>query len=480
MTPLELSEIQAYLIKDYKDMGCSKYYLLQVTNKNEAKRFIESLADEITNVYSAIYDTCLNIGFTSQGLKALGLVEENMKSFSREFREGMFTEHRQRLLGDFDSSDPKNWEWGGPKINAETNESSNVPIDNVHVIMMVFGKNETITDNYFNKLQERFNSGLKKVHILKGNPLPGDREHFGFKDGISQPAIIGSGITGINNDNIKAGEFVLGYKNEYDIYPDTALLEYPQGEVNMLADDAAGSQFKDLGRNGTYFVLRQLSQDVDGFWKFLKEKTKNEDGTDNIEETKKVAAKMMGRWPGGAPLVKHPDKDPGGESDENDFNYAHEDEDGLKCPIASHIRRVNPRDNFEVSGPKVSLKLTRRHRILRRVRSYGEDFIGSAENHKPNGEVGLLFGCFNADISRQFEFIQYTWASYPKFKFLYADPDPFIGVREKPGPGVEQNFTIPQPTVNKVITDLQSFVTVKGGAYFFFPSVTVIKYLGTI
>jgi deferrochelatase/peroxidase EfeB len=114
------------------------------------------------------------------------------------------------------------------------------------------------------------------------------------------------------------------------------------------------------------------------------------------------------------------------------------------------------------------------------VRSYGESFTGSATHHMPNDEVGLLFGCFNADISRQFEFIQYTWANYPKFKQLYADPDPFIGVRENPLPGDGQNFTIPQPTANKVITGLKRFVTVKGGAYFFFPSVSAIKFLSTI
>lgn len=468
MTPLELSEIQAYLIKDYKEMGCSGYYLLQVKNAAAAKKFIASTADSITHVNAGIKESCLNIGFTSTGLKALGYKEKNLQSFSREFREGMVSPHRQRLLGDFDSSDPANWQWGGP-----ANER-------VDLILMVFGKDETVAENYYQELKKKFEPGLTLVNTLNGKPLPNDREHFGFKDGISQPAIKGSGITGINNDNIDPGEFVLGYKNEYDIYPDTALLEDPQGDPGLLADDAGGSPYKDVGRNGTYFVLRQLQQNVDGFWNFLKEKTKDENGKISNEESTKLAAKMMGRWPGGAPLTKHPDKDPGGESDDNNFNYTPDDELGYKCPIAAHIRRTNPRDNFEVSNPSTSLKLTRRHRIMRRVRSYGEDFIGSAENHKPNGEVGLLFGCFNADISRQFEFIQYTWASYPKFKFLYADPDPFIGVRECPAKGVEQNFTIPRPIVNKTITDLKSFVTVKGGAYFFFPSVSVIRFLGTI
>lgn len=471
MESLDLSEIQAYLINDYKKMGCSRYYLVQVKDKAAAKNFIAAVADNITHANAEINETCLNIGFTSSGLMAIGYdKEENMHSFSREFREGMVSPHRQRLLGDFDSSDPSKWQWGGPGN------------ERVDLILMVFGKDDATAENYFQNLKQKFETGLSVIHILNGKPLPKDREHFGFKDGISQPVIKGSGVTPAgNNNDIDPGEFVLGYKNEYNIYPETALLvnDKDQGNKELLPDDAAGSSFKDVGRNGTYFVLRQLEQNVDGFWNFLKSKTKDENEKANNEEATKIAAKMMGRWPGGAPLVKH-DTDPGVDSDDNNFSYIKEDKDGEKCPFGAHIRRMNPRDHFEESTPGTSLKLTRRHRIMRRVRSYGEDFIGSAENHTPNGEVGLLFGCFNANIAKQFEFIQYTWANSPKFKRLYADPDPYIGVRENPSAGAEQNFTIPQATVNRVITDLQSFVTVKGGAYFFFPSVSAIKFLATV
>jgi Dyp-type peroxidase family len=448
-------------------MGCSKYYLLQVTDATSAKKFLGSVASNVTHIKSETKDTRTNIGFTISGLKALGLTENNATTFTREFREGMVTPHRQRLLADFDNSDPQNWQWGGPKN------------ERIDLILLIFGKDESIADSYFDTLKENISRAFNIVHILKGNSLPNNREPFGFRDGISQPAIIGSGITGINNDNIKAGEFIMGYKNEYDIYPDTALLKDAQGEASLLKVDEEGSGCKDIGRNGTYFVLRQLEQDIDGFWNFLKDKTK-ENGPNNNEESIKLAAKFMGRWPSGAPLVKHPDKDPGGDNPDNDFYYSKDDELGYKCPIGAHIRRVNPRDHFEETGPAGSLKLTRRHRLMRRIRSYGEPFVSSPENHKPNGEVGLLFGCFNADISRQFEFIQYTWANYPKFKRLYADPDPFVGIRDNPPAGSEQNFTIPTPTVNKTITGLKNFVTVKGGAYFFFPSVSALKFLGTI
>lgn len=469
MEQLELSEIQGFIVRNYKEMSCSKYFLLHVTDVSKAKVFIKEISKEITTVTNKNESAYLNIGFTSIGLRALGLHENNLQSFIREFREGMVTPHRQRLLGDYDSNNPKNWKWGGP---------DNEP---VHIILMAFNFNEEKMNAQTLLLQKKFiECGLKAVFVLDTQTFPEGREHFGFRESISQPAIIGSGIEGLKNDNIKPGEFVLGYKNEYDVYPDTPLLKEQQGATEMLADDVDGSGKKDIGRNGTFFVLRQLKEDVDGFWNFLNEKSKNDDGSLNAHESTKLAAKMMGRWPGGAPLVTYPDKDPGIISDENDFVYTDTDKLGLKCPFGSHIRRTNPRDNFEETGPSNSLQLTRKHRIMRRVRSYGETFTGSATNHKPNDEVGILFGCFNADISRQFEFIQYTWANYPKFKQLYADPDPFIGVRENPGSDVEQKFTIPQETNNKYITGLKSFVTVKGGAYFFFPSVTVVEYFSTI
>ncbi|MEP7252738.1 MAG: hypothetical protein ABI683_10170 [Ginsengibacter sp.] len=469
MQQLELSEIQGFLVRDYKEMPYSKYFLLQVTDANKAKAFIKAVSEKITTVTGEIKDNYLNIGFTSIGLAALGLTQNNIRSFTREFREGMVTPHRQRLLGDYDSSNPENWNWGGPNNEA------------IHIILMIFDSGEEKINTHTLQLGEEFQQyGLKEVFLLDGETFPEDREHFGFRDSISQPAIIGSGIVGIRNDNIKPGEFVLGYKNEYDVYPDSPLLKESQGNMNILSNDPDGRGSKDFGRNGTYFVLRQLKEDVDGFWNFLNEKSRNEDGTNNPEESTRLAAKMMGRWPGGAPLVKFPDKDPGILSEDNDFNYIDTDKLGLRCPFGSHIRRTNPRDNFEETGPAESLKLTRKHRIMRRVRSYGETFIGSATHHTPKDEVGILFGCFNADISRQFEFIQYTWANYPKFKQLYADPDPLIGVKENPEPGVEQKFTISQETVNKYITGLKSFVTVKGGAYFFFPSVAVVDYLSTI
>ena len=186
---------------------------------------------------------------------------------------------------------------------------------------------------------------------------------------------------------------------------------------------------------------------------------------------------MVGRWPSGAPLTLHPHKDPGGMSNEDVFSYAAHDKDGTKCPFGSHLRRVNPRDVFEDNGPKQSLKLTNKHRIIRRARLYGKPIAGSPTNHNPEGEVGLHFMCFQADIGRQFEFLMHTWANYPNFQELYNDPDPIIGVKQNVP---NQNFTIQEKPANKCVPNLQRFVTVRGGGYFFFPSVMAIRYIASL
>ncbi|HVB04287.1 MAG TPA: Dyp-type peroxidase [Chitinophagaceae bacterium] len=469
METLELDDIQGYIIRGYKHMRHSRYLLLQVTDQVKARAFIGQISPLLTNVTHYAKTSCLNIAFTPLGLSALGLKESNLQNFPREFREGMTTPHRQRLLGDEDTSSPEKWLWGGPR-----NEE-------MHILFMIFGAEKGTVMNHYNKFHTQFSqSGLNEIWQMDGQTLPRNKEHFGFRDGISQPIIKGSGKTGPDNDYINAGEFILGYRNEYEVYPDTPLLAEDQGNPSLLAEAHDNSGKKDLGRNGSYMVMRQLQQDVDGYWTFLNEKTKNENGSVNPLESSKLAAKMMGRWPSGAPILKFPDSDPGHVSDDNDFNYAKIDPDGMRCPFGSHLRRTNPRDSFEDNNKGKSLRLTKRHRIIRRARLYGVPYEGSPFHHTPEGEVGLLFSCFNADISRQFEFIQYTWANYPKFKQLYNDPDPIIGVRETAEPGTEQNFTIPSQPVNTYITGLKRFVTVKGGGYFFFPSITAVKFLSTL
>ena len=470
MFTLELEDIQGYIIRAYGNMQYSRFVLLNVKNKAKAKKWINSIIPELTNASIVakedLPDTCLNLAFAKDGLKALGMSEANIDTFTPPFKEGMVTPHRQRLLGDIDSSDPEHWLWGSPEGKE------------VQILLLVFGKDEQICLTYYEKLKSEFESnGLEIQREMDGLTLKDNKEHFGFRDGIAQPIIKGSGRTGPDYNCVNPGEFILGYKNNYEVYPDSPTLEYEQGDINLLQPNPARPGYKDLGKNGSYLIVRQMQQHVDTFWSFMKDKTANEDGSVNEEESIKLASRMIGRWPSGAPLSKFPDKDPGGVSDDNDFLYAKDDPTGAKCPFGSHLRRMNPRDNFEQDPVDRSIILSNRHRLIRRARLYGEPIISSPLDHKPKEEVGLYFNCFSADISRQFEFLQYTWSNYPKIKQLYSDPDPIIGVVENPKEGQEQQFTIQGEPYNKTIRNLKRFVTIRGGAYFFFPSLTTIRYL---
>ncbi|HOZ52600.1 MAG TPA: Dyp-type peroxidase, partial [Chitinophagaceae bacterium] len=145
-----------------------------------------------------------------------------------------------------------------------------------------------------------------------------------------------------------------------------------------------------------------------------------------------------------------------------------------------HIRRTNPRDAFEDNKAKLSSKLTNKHRIIRRGRSYGEAIDAGPNNYKTKDEVGLHFICVNANIENQFEFIQRTWSNNPSFQNLYNEPDPLTGTQENIDKSLTQNFTVQDYPTNRCIQNLPQFVTIRGGAYFFLPSMSAIKYLATI
>ena len=473
MYTIELEDVQGYVLREYGNMEFSRFVLLRITDDTQAKKWINKICDELTNAVKVnkddLPDKGLNIAFAKDGLTAMGLHKKNLDSFSPPFKEGMVTDHRHRLLGDIDSSHPDKWEWGG-----KNNEA-------VEIILLVFGKDKQTCLTYYEELKSNFEaSGLREVRNLDGLTLEDNKEHFGFRDGIAQPIVKGSGRTGPEYNCVNPGEFILGYENNYFVFPDSPAIFEEQGDVNLLPPSGARPGYRDLGKNGTYLIIRQMQEHVDRFWGFMNEETKKEDNTVDEEASIKLASQMFGRWPSGAPLSKFPDKDPGGASDDNDFLYYDDDRTGAKCPFGSHLRRMNPRDNFEHDSKEKSIILSNRHRLMRRARLYGEPIISSPTNHNPQGEVGLYFTCFSADISRQFEFLQYTWSNYPKIKQLYFDPDPIIGVVENPEEGQLQQFTIQGEPYNKTVKDLKRFVTIRGGAYFFFPSITSIRYLCTL
>jgi deferrochelatase/peroxidase EfeB len=206
----------------------------------------------------------------------------------------------------------------------------------------------------------------------------------------------------------------------------------------------------------------------------------------------RLASKMVGRWPSGAPLVKSPDHDTAALGDDNDFLYHASDPHGLKCPLGSHVRRAHPRDALDPEpGSERSIEVGKRHRILRRGRTYGPPVADSLEardilaaltttGSRSPVERGLHFICLNTQIGRQFEFVQHTWVNNPKFDGLYEDDDPLVGSRGSARGLPGGTFTVQREPVRTRVTGMPRFVQVRGGAYFFLPGLRAIRFLASL
>jgi Dyp-type peroxidase family len=372
----------------------------------------------------------------------------------------MASARRTRILGDSGPSNPERWRWGGPTTQ-------------VHVLLLIYAGDEAEQKRQESRWIPPATSGLAEVATHEAGRQPDAREHFGFMDGIGQPVVAGSGRynrqrqrTG-HATEIAAGDFALGYTNEYGVRsPGPTVSPDDDGEGRLPpAEDGTGRH--DLGRNGSYLVFRQLAQDVAGFWRFVRAAGPLV-WPDDPQAAVRLASKVVGRWPSGSPLVLHPDAD-GGAID-NDFTYAPTDSLGLKCPLGAHVRRANPRDALG-PDPKAALASVRRHRLLRRGRSYGHRLEDLSQDD--GRERGLHFICLNADLERQFEFVQQTWVDNPVFAGLYRETDPLLGQ----GESGDRTFTVQAQPLRRRVPGLGRFVTVRGGAYFFLPGIRALRFL---
>jgi deferrochelatase/peroxidase EfeB len=175
-----------------------------------------------------------------------------------------------------------------------------------------------------------------------------------------------------------------------------------------------------------------------------------------------LAAKIVGRSRDGDPLM--PDRSPHQCAATNEFGFMAHDPHGDGCPLGSHIRRGNPRDMLGDTAEQ-SWRIVNRHRVLRRGRPYCE-----ADGQTP---AGLLFVGLNADIERQFEFVQQNWINDTGFGEMRHERDPLVGWRS----GADDTFTMSGTPLRKRVHNMKSFVTTKGGAYFFLPSLRALAHL---
>lgn len=454
---LELQDIQGIVLQGYGKLRHAAFILLAIDDRKRAGAWLASLA--LRTAADKGVGASTNVALTCSGLDALGLDAAGLKRFPSEFRDGMVSDFRQRILGDIERSSPEHWQWGGPKTAT------------IHVLLMLYEENAPALEALVQRAEADWTQGgLSRLARLSTEWLADSKEHFGFHDGISRVSVAGYDD---GPHAVAAGEFVLGYPNAYDKYTQSPVLDAALDSENVLARADGGA---DLGRNGSYLVFRQLEQDVYGFWKWVDDQARGD-----AARRSWVASKMVGRWPGGAPITLYDDAEPSSDAKwKEDFGYAAHDALGHRCPLGSHIRRVNPRDALGTDFKPGDETLAKAHRLIRRGRLYGKALAADMRPESvlaagPDGvERGLHFICLNANIERQFEFVQQTWTNSPKFSGLRNDPDPLVGARALPSSA----FTVQSPGIRHRYVDMPNFVTTRGGAYFFLPSVRAAKYLG--
>jgi Dyp-type peroxidase family len=436
---LELDDIQAGALFERPSPYVGTYLMLRIADRADGRELVRRLHRIATasRTSNSTDDTTLTVGFSYHGLEALGVPQTSLDSFAPEFREGMAA--RAAVLGDVGESSPEHWE---PPLGSA----------DVHVAIAVLTPDVARLEAAAEKARRAHIElpGLEVVWRQDCYQLATGRTSFGFKDGIGQPAVEGSGrpSTSRRERPLKAGEIILGYADETGELP-----PMPTPEV--------------LGRNGTYIVLRKLHTKVAAYRRYLRDRAASR------EEEEVLGAKMVGRWQSGAPLALAPDRDdPGLGADprrNNDFAFA-DDPRGFKCPVGAHARRANPRDALDQDG-SVDVRL---HRMIRRGTSYGP-MLPQGTLEDDGADRGIIFVFAGAHLKRQFEFVKTQWLNDGIFLGAPLEKDPLVG----PNDG-SSDFTIPKRPIRRRLQNLPPFVVTRGGEYFFAPGLKAMRWLAEL
>src|SRR5216684_1593146 len=477
---IDTGDIQAIAKTAFGWLKGASYMLLRVGDPRAARRWLRDLAPARLARLSAepLEDAC-QIAFTAAGLRALGIDDAIVKRFSPEFVEGIASdENRSRRLGDIGANAPSNWHWG-------------VGDREPHILLILLSSDFKRHKAFADQMQmEAQDAGLSLIAVLPTSDMS-DVEPFGFADGISQPnfdwdrqRMPGTKADRDYTNLLALGELLLGHRNEYGLLTERPLLAASEKNSAILPKALHPPGNRDLGLNG-----------------------------------KPLDDLIRGR---SIPGVEAQD------SHLNGFLYD-TDPDGLSCPIGAHIRRANPRTGDTPGGRQgpidnllVMLGLTMRrasgatsstlpwprnttiwpfvrseddaiassrfHRILRRGREYGTKIERNAalDPATPDPQSGIHFVCLNANIARQFEFVQSAWIASAKFAALTGEQDPLLGNRE---PFPTTPIAAPQPTDGfsrpgapphcRHSTGLPQFVNVRGGGYFFLPGLSALKWIAS-
>ena len=457
------ADVQGNILRGYRKPRV-RYLMLQVTERNAARRWLAATlskrADGIPQItteepWVTKPDTCFNIGLTYEGLVALGAPDASLNSFPSEFSQGMNA--RALKLGDAGPSAPENWPapFNDPK--------------RLHLIATIYADEVGQLD----RLQQQAlpsGTGLALLGTREGWNFHDNYVHFGYRDNISQPR-----FAEIHDP--------ADYADAQPMAPlGTVLLGYPtnfEGLLFRVPDP------EPLGHNGSFNAFRVLAQDVAGFEAYLDQAAADLLRHPNVNDLlppgaettigaglsrtaalrEIVAANMCGRWRNGVPMALSPNTpNPATPVADNDFDYS----ETSGCPYGAHIRRANPR-----GGKIVQRVANHSRRLIRRGMPYGPPYDPAITE-----ERGLLGNFIGANLGAQFEAMSCDWLNLglqdPR---VTGSNDPVLGANDPE----TSWFDLPLKTGATIrLRGLPRFVQTRGGAYTFLPSISAIRYLGSL
>jgi Dyp-type peroxidase family len=444
---VELGNLQG-LVHERYPCPLSRYLLFRLTG-GDGRRFVRKLLPLVTVARANVSpgQRLLNLGISFDGLRALGIAEEVLAEFPLDFSNGP----SPGVLGDFGTSAPEHW-W-----------HRRFPTTDIHVLVQLAAH----TDEDLMTATEGVRATAAQTGVIELSATPHEGEtidgcllgkgrlHFGYRDGISQPTVAWSDDVK-DSDHVNFRHFVLGYST-----PDISSSPKVVG-----SRPTSSKQATDLVRDGSYAVFKWIYQDVATFNRFLEtEGPKFAPDRPAAEAQELLAAKLMGRWRDGTPLVLSPGSASADLASRNDFSYSALDPQGARCPFAAHIRVVNPRDQ-----PLNAAEFGFVPRVIRRGTPFGPPLDGTTDDGQLRGLVGM-FLC--ASISAQIYKLT-AWMKRTDFSPAFTNSAGQDPLANRDCPGASATFEIATETGKRTIT-LTRFTRTLGTAFFLIPGLSGLR-----